>query len=235
MSEAQGKAMARLRAGASRHSAPPGLREDVLARIAGVPFVRARPRPSAMDIARLAWSGLLGGGALAAIVLVAGFFLGAWRLAPPGFTGELAARGAGLGQELVLAHARAFATGHLEDVLSSDRHTVKPWLAERTDMVPPVRDFADQGFPLLGGRLDYAGDRAIPVLVYGRRKHVIDVFVLREPVSPQSLEVRGVHVEAGVAGDLPLAAVSDLDPAELRELLSLISSVAKGKERVASG
>jgi anti-sigma factor RsiW len=54
---------------------------------------------------------------------------------------------------------------------------VKPWLDGRIDYAPLVADFAAQGFPLVGGRLDYIGGRAVAALVYRRDKHLIDLVV----------------------------------------------------------
>jgi anti-sigma factor RsiW len=80
-------------------------------------------------------------------------------------------------EDLVSSHVRAQISGRDIDVISSDRHTVKPWFNGRIDYAPPVFDLAQQGFTLAGGRLDYVGRERIAVLVYHYQKHVIDVYV----------------------------------------------------------
>lgn len=120
--------------------------------------------------------------------------------------------------QLVDAHVRSLLPNHLMDVVSTDRHTVKPWFAGKTDIAPPVVDLTDKGFPLLGGRLDYVDGHSAAVLVYGRRLHTINVFVWRtgnaEP-RDGSFEVRGHSLLHWTNGGLSYWAVSDAAEPEL--------------------
>jgi anti-sigma factor RsiW len=120
--------------------------------------------------------------------------------------------------QLVDAHVRSLLPNHLLDVVSTDRHTVKPWFAGKTDIAPPVVDLTDKGFPLLGGRLDYVDGHSAAVLVYGRRLHTINVFVWRTGTSEPpdgSFEVRGHSLLHWTKGGLSYWAVSDAAEPEL--------------------
>jgi anti-sigma factor RsiW len=114
--------------------------------------------------------------------------------------------------QLVDAHVRSLLPNHLLDVVSTDRHTVKPWFAGKTDIAPPVVDLADRGFPLLGGRLDYVDGHSAAVLAYGRRLHTINLFVWRTTSGEAregSFAVRGYSLLHWTSGGLSYWAVSD--------------------------
>lgn len=122
-----------------------------------------------------------------------------------------------LGDALFENHVRSLQADHLFDVASSSRHTVKPWFQGKVDFSPAVPDLAAQGFPLVGGRLDDLGGKPCVALVYKRFKHVINVFVARAPVSGSVHDADGFHVVSWKIHELDYWAVSDLNPAELRE------------------
>jgi anti-sigma factor RsiW len=120
---------------------------------------------------------------------------------------------------------RSLQPGHLFDVQSTDQHTVKPWFDGKLDFIPPVADFSAQGFPLVGGRLDVIDGHNVAALVYGRRKHFINVFMWpkRETESIESSGSReGYTWISGQSGDMEIYLVSDAAVSDLHELKSLI-------------
>ena len=82
---------------------------------------------------------------------------------------------------------------HLTDVPTSDQHTVKPWLSARLDLSPVVKDFAAEGYPLVGGRLDYVDGHRAAAIVYRRDKHVINC----SPSSRTSGQMRRLDRKSG--------------------------------------
>ena len=128
--------------------------------------------------------------------------------------------------EMIDAHIRSLQPGHLTDVASTDQHTVKPWFVGRLDYAPPVKDFADEGFPLLGGRLDALGGRNVAAIVYSRRKHIINVFVLPTREADTSIHPPGLRqgyqwLHWRRQG-MEYCAVSDVSISDLQELAQLI-------------
>ena len=131
-----------------------------------------------------------------------------------------------LQSELIDAHVRSLQPGHLTDVESTDQHTVKPWFDGKLDYIPPVSDFSQQGFPLLGGRLDVINGRDVAVLVYGRRKHVINLFAWPHTKSDSTAIIEASHngynLLAWRSGDMQLCLISDAAVGDLRELKDLV-------------
>ncbi|HKW24770.1 MAG TPA: anti-sigma factor [Terriglobales bacterium] len=129
--------------------------------------------------------------------------------------------------ELIDAHVRSLQPGHLTDVQSTDQHTVKPWFDGRLDFIPPVADYSAEGFPLLGGRLDVVDGHTVAGVVYGRRKHLINLFAW--PARGQSGFIDASGSRQGYnwiiwrSGDMQLCLVSDVSAADLRELKNLVS------------
>jgi len=109
---------------------------------------------------------------------------------------------------------------HLTDVASSDQHTVKPWLDVKLDFAAPVVDLSSDGFPLIGGRLDYLDNHAVAALVYQRRKHFINLFIW--PTTPMDgkeqkiVERDGYHLVHWADSDFTYWAVSDVSVGDLQ-------------------
>lgn len=127
--------------------------------------------------------------------------------------------------QLVDDHVRALQPGHLSDVISEDRHTVKPWFDGRIDFAPPVKDLADRQFPLRGGRLDYLGGHVVAALVYEHGKHPINLFVWPAgsdaPSSPTLTLRKGYSIVHWTEGGMTYWAVSDLESSQLLDFAAL--------------
>ncbi len=109
---------------------------------------------------------------------------------------------------LVSDFARPEISGQPFDVASSDRHTVKPWLAARTTVSADIVDLASQGFPLAGGRVAVVDRVPAPTLVYRHGEHVVAVTELPLDVTggraARSIEtIDGYHVARWSDANLP--------------------------------
>lgn len=163
------------------------------------------------------WTGAFSGVGLSAVAAAAPLFV--WM--PMLGTNPLV-------DDLVGAHLRSLMPDHLIDVVSSDRHTVKPWYAGHTDVSPAVADFDTQGYKLVGGRADYLDHQRSAVMVYQHGPHTINVFTWAADRHslPAQVTRHGYHLLAWKIGDLQYCAVSDTGWDELHALAALIQGVA---------
>jgi Predicted transmembrane transcriptional regulator (anti-sigma factor) len=201
---AQRETLSRLVRRAPYYSAPDRLRARVLAQSTRATSVRRA----------LTWA------AAAVLVVSVGAGMTLWRPASD--------RGAAIADEVVNGHVRSLMANHLFDVESTDLHTVKPWFLGKLDFSPPVVDLVSNGFPLVGGRLDYVGGRPVAALVYLRQKHTINVFVSPAGGDPSTrdlvLTVRGFNLRHWIHNGMSFWAVSDLNSAELSEFTSALQA-----------
>jgi anti-sigma factor (TIGR02949 family) len=194
-----------------KHRAPADLRAR-LASVGELPAPEAARRfPPAHPWWKMAAAVLLG------IALGAGYVT--WRGAgvPPD-SSRLFAR------DLLASHLRALAASSAVDVISEDRHTVKPWFAGKIGESPPVIDPKAEDFPLLGGRIDYVGDRRTAVVVYGHRKHLIDVYMApgADASDARGSQSQGYSLTPCVLAGQSAWVVSDIDEESLRRLTGLL-------------
>lgn len=183
-------------------SAPASLRKSIQKELRDV---GSEPKPK-----RIWHWGWLATAAVAAVLLVTIFV---FHSTPP--SDDV------LATEIVSNHVRSLMANHLMDVPSTDQHTVKPWFDGKLDFSPPVIDLASQNFTLIGGRLDYAGNRPVAALVYQRRQHYINLFVFPSKGSSDSGEKvsvkQGYNIVQWNRGGMSFWAVSDLNATELQE------------------
>jgi anti-sigma factor RsiW len=189
--------------------APQGLPQRVRSAMRQASRAESPPARRMWDLSRL-WRRVLAAAAVAVLVLL---------LTVPWLT--LPAADSRLAQEVVSAHVRSLLANHLTDVASTDQHTVKPWFNGKVSFSPPVSDLTAQGFPLVGGRLELLEEQPVAAVVYQRRKHFINLFILPRTRSAStreaSLAKRGYHIVHWTEGGMDYWAVSDVNRGELQE------------------
>ena len=207
------------------YKAPLELRERIqvsLREAIGVPASRGAAAEDPLPVRRpeavrrgvffdMPWNWLALAAAIALAAIVASSFLP--RLRQPGADQFLAT-------QLIASHVRSLMADHLTDVASSDQHTVKPWLDVKLDFAAPVVDLSSEGFPLIGGRLDYLDNRPVAALVYGRRKHFINLFVWPaasdEAKAAKTITREGYQLLHWADSDFNYWAVSDVNISDLQ-------------------
>jgi mycothiol system anti-sigma-R factor len=199
---------------AMRYTAP-----DVLkARIRGAVARSASPPVATGTGNKFRWWREIAAGVAIAIVSSSITFMAASR----------SARAYSEADELLASHVRSLMPGHLTDVPSTQQHTVKPWFNGRVDVSPAVPNLDKAGFPLVGGRADYVRGRVVPVVVYARRGHMINVYAWpssSQGGSPANDHSRnGYHFVNWRSSGIEYWAVSDLNAAELHTFVATFAS-----------
>lgn len=211
-----------LRSGDLYHRAPDELKARIRAAAVGESATPVQSGPASVASIRTQRRPIFEWLAVAAAILIAvavGSRLG------PGIGGS---RPDLIAEEAIASHIRSLQPGHLMDIQSTDQHTVKPWFDGKLDFSPPVRDFSDQGFPLIGGRLDYLDNRNVAALVYQRNKHLINIFVWPEGSGSNSSSferqrfLNGYNFIGWQHGGVHFCAVSDVGVGDLRQLKELL-------------
>ncbi|MEZ2333100.1 anti-sigma factor [Mesorhizobium sp. RCC_202] len=86
-------------------------------------------------------------------------------------------------------HRRSLLAATPVDIVSSDRHTVKPWLDGRLGVSPAAPDMAKDGYALVGGRVEVIGDKPMPALVYRHHEHLITLVAAPRQNEAKSMPV----------------------------------------------
>jgi len=200
------------------YAAPAALRERIQSSIRRLSEVEVQKR-------RVKWPSLLIWQWVGAVAVLALFFLSSWQL-----TARLRSHSSDqqIAAEVLSSHVRSLEAHHLMDVISTDQHTVKPWFDARLDFSPPVEDLASDGFPLVGGRLDYLEGREVAALIYQRREHFINVFVWPNPTGSDSTQAiesqQGYNILRCAHGGFQCWAVSDVGASDLTEFVKLLEN-----------
>jgi anti-sigma factor RsiW len=193
-----------------RFSASQQLREKIRSSLRAEAQKSAHHSPLRFPLALQGWN-LAGLAASVAVALLAGYSWGGYR-----------ARSSSMAEEAISEHMRSLQANHLMDVISTDRHTVKPWFSGKLDFSPPVSDLADIGFPLAGGRLDQIDGHTAAALVFRRRLHAINVFVWPADGTihpPSNASKSGFSAQGWTQDGLNFLAVSEIPATDLEQFV----------------
>ena len=201
-----------IKTGSHYYSAPTGLRKRIQSSIRQV----GKSEPS---FPVMPWHRLAVAASVAFVVILA------WALIPSlhGVDAEQL-----VAQEVVSNHVRSLMVDHVADVMSTDQHTVKPWFNGKLDFSPPVKNLAKEGFPLVGGRLDYLENRAVAALVYQRQNHFINLFIWPSSrdsnVNTKALVRQGYHLFHWSKAGMMYWVISDLNETALQEFVRFVQA-----------
>jgi anti-sigma factor RsiW len=136
--------------------------------------------------------------------------------------------------ELLDVHVATMASNNPVDVISTDRHTVKPWFQGKLPFAFNLPELGNSPFKLAGGKLVYFRHSPGAQLLFDIRKHQISVFVLKEQagVTPSgmgtaSMRLAGFSVETWSEGSLRYVVIGDTTPADIHDLSESLRTAAK--------
>jgi anti-sigma factor RsiW len=219
-----------------RYTPPPQLRER-LALLAAQPNSQMQPQSSRTAVSpsrAVGRFGYLGWAAAAAVLLLSLSLVFIQRAAQK--AERASAERAVLVTEVFDQHVATLADSQPLQVISTDRHTVKPWFQGKI----PFSFNLPQGLPsdvtLDGANLTYLGNQPTAQLVYSIGKHRVSVFLRQRSGSAEANELpaesSGFHVMGFSTNDLEVVAVSDVDPARLAALTSAIRQAQTGDRQL---
>jgi anti-sigma factor RsiW len=130
--------------------------------------------------------------------------------------------------ELADLHVSTLASSTPVDVLSTDRHTVKPWFAGKIPFTFDLPELQGSPFELVGGRVSYLEQSPGAELIFRVRKHQISVFIFQERAIPGRfpnvgpIEARSFHLETWRHNDLRYFVIGDAAREDIQGLSKLL-------------
>jgi len=218
-----------------RYQPPPHLKER-LARLASQEGSRAQSSgfaPASISPRRSGWGfGSLGWVAAAVILLASVSIMLVQRATQ---RAEIASvEHAALITEVFDQHVATLADNMAPQVVSTDRHTVKPWFQGKIPFSFNLPQTLPADTALDGANLTYLGDQPVAQLLYRIGRHRVSVFLRQNSAEaetkPFAAERAGFHVMDFSANGLEGVAVSDVDPARLAELVSALKNAQAGAQ-----
>jgi anti-sigma factor RsiW len=176
------------------------------------------------------WSSLAGA---AAVILLAVGLAGAalWK-GHQSAVEVVSAQRAALETEMLDQHIATLAANSAPEVISSDRHTVKPWFQGKLPFSFNLPENLPADTKLEGADLTYIHGQPAAQLIYSIGKHRVSVFVTQrtdmKAVFGAPRDHAGYHVAGFDTRELDAVAVSDVDPGRLSGLVGLIFQVQNG-------
>ena len=133
--------------------------------------------------------------------------------------------------EIADLHVETLASSSPVDVVSTDRHTVKPWFQGKIPFAFNLPELQDTEFSLLGGRMTYLDQTPGAHLIYDFRKHHISVFVFQERSLPANLDVTSLspkrlpfNMETWSQGGLRYFVIGDASAPDIDSLTKLFKA-----------